>query len=65
MQQLRDVLDDTKTFLVEAERQGHIPQSQSQLASLKAGHDCCNTTLDEVDEFLGRYMKVEAEKGMR
>ncbi|CAN9341993.1 unnamed protein product [Alternaria alternata] len=65
VQQLRDVLDDTKTFLVEAERQGHIPQSQSQLASLKARHDCCNTTLDEFDEFLRKYMKVEAEKGRR
>ncbi|CAN9227070.1 unnamed protein product [Alternaria alternata] len=65
VQHLRDALEDTKTFLVEAERQGHIPQSQTRLASLKARHDGCSTTLDEVDEFLGRYKKVETEKGRR
>ncbi|KAH8622166.1 hypothetical protein IG631_23272 [Alternaria alternata] len=62
---LRDILDDTKTFLVEAERQGHIPQSQTRLASLQARHDGCNTTLDEVDDFLKKYKKVETEKGRR
>lgn len=65
MLQLRDVLDDIKAYLVQADTDGQIPQSTLRLVSLQAMCRGCNTTLDEVDEFLERYSDVGAEGATR
>ncbi|KAF1847228.1 uncharacterized protein K460DRAFT_402592 [Cucurbitaria berberidis CBS 394.84] len=63
--QLRDVLEETKLYLVRANNDGQIPQSQLRLASLQAMCSGCNTTLDEVDDFLEKYSNVGTDKGTR
>ncbi|CAO2655432.1 Nn.00g104960.m01.CDS01 [Neocucurbitaria sp. VM-36] len=62
---LRDVLEETKLYLVRADSEGQIPQDQLRLASLQAMCGGCNTTLDEVDDFLEKYTDVGTEKGTR
>ncbi|KAI8931871.1 hypothetical protein NX059_010775 [Plenodomus lindquistii] len=63
VERLRDVLYDTERYLVEAEREGRIPQSQLRLTSLHSTCTGCNATLDEVDEFLEKYGKVGTDSG--
>lgn len=62
---LRDVLDDTRSYLVQAESTGQIPKNQLRLASLQSMCEGCNTTLDEVDEFLEKYSNFGTEQGTR
>ncbi|KAH7345866.1 hypothetical protein BKA66DRAFT_478700 [Pyrenochaeta sp. MPI-SDFR-AT-0127] len=63
--ELRDVLDDTKSYIVQADNDGQIPQSHLRLSSLHLMTKGCNTTLDEVDDFLEKYSDVGTEKGTR
>jgi hypothetical protein len=62
---VRDVLDDTKAYLVQADKDGQIPQSRLRLASLQSMCEGCSTTLDEVDDFLEKYGDVRTERGTR
>jgi hypothetical protein len=63
--QLRDVLEDTKAYLVEADSKEQIPNNHFRLASLQAMCEGCNSTLDEVDNFLEKYANFGTETGTR
>jgi hypothetical protein len=63
--QVPDVLDKTKAYLVQADKDGQIPQSHLRLASLRSMCENCSTILDEVDDFLEKYSGVGTEQGTR
>ncbi|ORY14912.1 hypothetical protein BCR34DRAFT_598818 [Clohesyomyces aquaticus] len=54
VQHLHAVLDETRIYLTEADKENQIPASSRRLASLVSARRACETTLAELDEFLAK-----------